>query len=197
MTDDNPTQDERTDTNAPTDPVEQFVRAERQPETQPDVGVTGLMMQYLHVCERELWFASRGLDIDRGAPNIRRGTRIDETSYRDKRDSFQINGRIAIDVLDDGRVMEVKASSKLEKPARMQLLYYLWYLDEICDIQRDGVLAYPAERKRESVELNAESRAAVESALRRIFEVVEADAPPPLEKKPVCESCLYQDICWM
>jgi CRISPR-associated exonuclease Cas4 len=197
MTDDSSLSERSTDTDTPDDPVEQFVRAERQPERDPEVGVTGLMMQYLHVCERELWFASRGLDIDRGAPNIRRGTRIDETSYRDKRESFQINGRIAIDVLDDGRVMEVKASSKLEEPARMQLLYYLWYLDEICDVQRDGVLAYPAERKRESVELTPETRTAVESALQRIFEVVRADAPPPLEKKPVCESCLYQDICWM
>jgi CRISPR-associated exonuclease Cas4 len=197
MTDDTAPADKSADTDISDDPVAQFIRAERQPERDPEVGVTGLMMQYLHVCERELWFASRGLDIDRGAPNIRRGTRIDETSYRDKRESFQINGRIAIDVLDDGRVMEVKASSKLEEPARMQLLYYLWYLDEICDVQRDGVLAYPAERKRESVELTAESRAAVESSLRRIFEVVRADTPPPLEKKPVCESCLYQDICWM
>jgi CRISPR-associated exonuclease Cas4 len=197
MTDDSSLSERSTDTDTPDDPVEQFIRAERQPERDPEVSVTGLMMQYLHVCERELWFASRGLDIDRGAPNIRRGTRIDETSYRDKRESFQINGRIAIDVLDDGRVMEVKASSKLEEPARMQLLYYLWYLDEICDVQRDGVLAYPAERKRESVELTPETRTAVESALQRIFEVVRADTPPPLEKKPVCESCLYQDICWM
>lgn len=179
------------------DEVAAFVEAERSPEKEPEVAVTGLMMQYLHVCERELWFASRGLDIDRGAPNIRRGTRIDETSYRDKRDSFMVNGRIEIDVLDDGRVMEVKASSTLETPARMQLLYYLWYLQEVCDIHRDGVLAYPAERKRESVELTPERKAAVEDALRRIFDIVQAESPPPLEKKPVCDSCLYQDICWM
>lgn len=179
------------------DDVAAFVEAERRPDLEPDVAVTGLMMQYLHVCERELWFASRGLDIDRGAPNIRRGTRIDETSYRDKRDSLLVNGRIAIDLLDDGRVMEVKASSTLETPARMQLLYYLWYLQEVCNIEREGVLAYPTERKREAVELTSERKDAVEDSLRRIFEIVGADSPPPLEKKPVCDSCLYQDICWM
>lgn len=181
----------------PADDVAAFIEAERRPDAEPAVAVTGLMMQYLHVCERELWFASRGLDIDRDAPNIRKGTRIDETSYRDKRDSFLVNGRIAIDLLEDGRVMEVKASSTLETPARMQLLYYLWYLDEVCDIEREGVLAYPAERKRETVELTSERKDSIEDSLRRIFEVVEADSPPPLEKKPVCESCLYQDICWM
>lgn len=179
------------------DPVTAFIEAERHPDREPEVKVTGLMMQYLHVCERELWFASRGLDIDRDAPNIRRGTQIDETSYRDQRNSFLINGRIQIDVLSDGRVMEVKASSALEKPARMQLLYYLWYLDRVYDVSRTGVLAYPAERTRETVELTPEREAEIEDSLRRIFEVVERDSPPPLEKKPVCESCLYQDICWM
>ena len=179
------------------DLIEEFIEREQSPHRDPLVRITGLMVQYYHVCKRELWFASRGLDIDRGAANIRRGTHIDETSYRDKRRSFQINGRIALDVLDSGEVMEVKASSALETPARMQLLYYLWYLDRILDIERDGVLAYPAERKREDVTLTEENIVAVEETIRGIIEVVEADIPPALEKKPYCDSCLYQDICWL
>jgi CRISPR-associated exonuclease Cas4 len=179
------------------DLIQEFIEREQSPHRDPLVRVTGLMVQYYHVCKRELWFSSRGIDIDRDAANIRRGTHIDETSYRDKRKSFQINGRIALDVLDSGEVMEVKASSTLETPARMQLLYYLWYLDRILDIERDGVLAYPAERKREDVTLTEENAAAVEETIRGIVEVVEADAPPELEKKPYCDACLYQDICWL
>jgi CRISPR-associated exonuclease Cas4 len=179
------------------DLIEEFIEREQSPHRDPLVRITGLMVQYYHVCQRELWFASRGLDIDRDAANIRRGTHIDETSYRDKRQSFQINGRIALDILDSGEVMEVKASSSLEAPMRMQLLYYLWYLDQILDIQRNGVLAYPIERKREDVTLTGENVAAVEETIRGIIEVVEADAPPALEKKPYCDSCLYQDICWL
>jgi len=34
-----------------------------------------------------------------------------------------IDNRIQIDVLDSGDIMEVKVSSALEKPARMQLLF--------------------------------------------------------------------------
>ena len=179
------------------DLIGEFIEREQSPYRDPLVRITGLMVQYYHVCKRELWFSSRGIDIDRGAANIRRGTHIDETSYRDKRSSFQINGRIALDVLDSGEVMEVKASSTLETPARMQLLYYLWYLDRILDIERDGVLAYPAERKREDVTLTEENAAAVEDTIRGIIEVVRADAPPALEKKPYCDACLYQDICWL
>ena len=179
------------------DRIEELIERERSPHRDPQVQITGLMMQYYHVCKRELWFMSRGIDIDRGAANIRRGTHIDETSYRDKRRSFQINGRIALDMLGSGEVMEVKASSSLEKPARMQLLYYLWYLDRILDIQRDGVLAYPAERKREGISLTEDNATAVEETIRGIIDVVESDTPPELDKKPYCDSCLYQDICWL
>jgi CRISPR-associated exonuclease Cas4 len=155
------------------------------------------MVQYYHVCKRELWFMSRGIDIDRDSANIVRGTHTDEQSYRDKRQSFQINGRIQLDVLDSGDVMEVKVSSKLETPARMQLLYYLWYLDEILNVQKDGVLAYPRERSRERVELDDEARDAVEATIEGIIGVVEKETPPRLEKKPYCGSCLYQEICWV
>lgn len=139
---------------------------------------------------------SRGIDIDRETVNIQRGTHVDETSYRDKRRSFQINGRIAIDLLDTGDVMEVKVSSKMEEPARFQLLYYLWYLDRILDVKREGVLAYPRERTRKRVTLDG-NRTEIERVLQGVLETVQRDSPPALEKKPVCESCLYQDICWM
>lgn len=179
------------------DRIDRLIQDERAPHREPDVRITGLMVQYYHVCRRELWFMSRGIDIDRGSPNIRRGTHVDETSYRDKRQSFQINGRIALDLLDDGSVMEVKVSSSLEKPPRMQLLYYLWYLDRVLDIQREGVLAIPTERSRERVELTTDHALEIEETLEGIINTVEADAPPELEKKPYCDSCLYQELCWL
>jgi CRISPR-associated exonuclease Cas4 len=177
--------------------LDEVIAAEREPSRDPPIRITGLMVQYYEVCARELWFMSRGIDIDRDAANIRRGTHVDESSYRDLRDSFQVNGRIAIDIMDSGEVMEVKVSSTLEEPARLQLLYYLWYLEEVLGIEKEGVLAYPTERKRDRVILTEENRERIESVLRGIIDVVESETPPPLEKKPVCDACLYQDICWM
>lgn len=177
--------------------IDDLIESERTPHLEPPVRITGLMVQYYHVCRRELWFMSRGIDIDRSTPNIQRGSHTDETSYRDSRRSFTIDGRIALDVLDDGDVMEVKVSSTLEEPPRMQLLYYLWYLDRVHGIEKSGVLAYPREREREQVELTTEAATKVEESLAGIINVVEAESPPPLEKKPYCDACLYQDICWL
>ena len=178
-------------------PVAEHVRKERRPESEPEVRITGLMVQYYHVCRRELWFMSRGIDIDRETTNIQRGTHVDENSYQSSRSSFMIGNRIQLDVLDSGDVMEVKVSSSLEEPARMQLLFYLWYLQEIHDIEKDGILAYPKERKRETITLNDSTTEKVESTIEGILAVVNREQPPELEKKSYCDSCLYQDICWM
>lgn len=177
--------------------IAEYVRDERLPAREPETRITGLMVQYYHVCERELWFMSRGIDIDRETTNIQRGTRVDETSYQDSRSSFMIDNRIQLDVMDSGDVMEVKVSSTLEEPARMQLLFYLWYLQEIHGVEKDGVLAYPTERKREAVELDGPTTEKVESAIRGILSVVSRESPPELEKKPYCDACLYQDMCWV
>jgi CRISPR-associated exonuclease Cas4 len=65
------------------------------------------------------------------------------------------------------------------------------------DIERTGVLAFPRERTRENVTLSEENVAAVEETIVGVIETVRDNSPPPLEKKPYCDSCLYQDLCWM
>ncbi|MEE6209186.1 CRISPR-associated protein Cas4 [Salarchaeum sp. III] len=178
------------------DPVEKLLRSARDETTSDEFRVTGVMMQYYEVCERELWFASRHLEIDRDNASVVRGTRVDESAYAEKRRNVSIDGTISIDVLEDGRVMEVKPSSSLVDPAKLQLLYYLWYLDRIVGVERDGVLAHPTERQREHVELTVENTERVENAIRGIHDIVTEDSPPLAEEKPFCDSCAYHDFCW-
>ena len=177
------------------DPVDQLLATARGEPVEEPFRVTGVMMQYYHVCERELWFASRHLEIDRENANVVRGTQVDESAYADERQNLSL-GMISLDLLQDGRVVEVKPSSTLEKPARMQLSYYLWYLDEVADISRSGVLAHPTERRREEVELTSERKAAVEEAIRSIHAIVTREEPPEAIEKPFCSSCAYHDFCW-
>lgn len=176
--------------------VDRLLEAERDPTSDETFHVTGIMMQYYVICERELWFQSRDIEIDRDNPGIVRGMDVDDRSYSDKRRQVRINGTIVIDVLSNGDVIEVKPSSKLTDGARLQLQYYLWYLDRVVGVEKEGVLAHPTERQRESVELTGEAVERVESAIRGIYEVVERDSPPSAERLPYCESCAYHDFCW-
>jgi CRISPR-associated exonuclease Cas4 len=186
----------KTESSDTTDPVELLLRNARDGASSGGFRVTGVMMQYYFVCERELWFLSRNVEIDRDNPNIVRGTRVDEESYERKKSNFHVDGNVAIDVLDNGKVVEVKPSSKLEEPARMQLLYYLWYLKKVAGVEREGVLAHPTEKEREEVKLTEENEENVEEAIRGIHEIVNSETPPPAEEKPFCDSCAYYDFCW-
>lgn len=161
-----------------------------------DFRVTGLAMQYVTVCEREAWFYLHGIDIDRDNPDIVKGNMIDESTYEGKTETIIIDGMIAPDIMDDGRVMEVKPSSTEHSAAEMQLLYYLWYLKEYKDDSREGVLLYPTEKKRETVILDDENEKRVVENINKLYELWASDTPPELEKKPICSSCAYQDFCW-
>lgn len=180
----------------PDDPVDRLLASARDESATDDVHVTGVMMQYYEVCERELWFESRDIEIDRENAAVARGTRVDDEAYSEKRRHVSIDGTIAIDVLDDGRVVEVKPSSSLVDPAKLQLLYYLWYLKHVTGVERDGVLAHPRERRREAVELTPENEQWVEDAIRGVVAVTEQERPPEATEKPFCESCAYYDFCW-
>lgn len=156
--------------------------------------VTGVMMQYYEMCTRELWFAAHDVDINRENRHVMRGTRVDNTSYAESSESLQIHGTIAPDLLDDGRIVEVKPSSN-SSGGRLQLLYYLWYFKHKLGVETTGVLAAPRERTRETVKLTPDGEARVETALHEIRAIIDRDAPPAFEEKPYCKSCAYRDFC--
>jgi len=177
------------------DPVEKLTNTASGMPVEDEFRVTGVMVQYYFVCKRELWFESRDIEIDRDNPNIARGTTVDESAYSEERQNLHF-GMISIDLLQDGRVVEVKPSSIKPEPSRMQLCYYLWFLQRIVNEEKEGVLAHPAERKRETVVLSDKREQKIEDAIRGIHEIVQKTTPPPAERKPFCDACAYHDFCW-
>lgn len=175
------------------DSVKQLDRSV-QGETSTDFKVTGISIQYSQVCRRELWFYLHGIDINKENKYVAVGTSVDKNSYTDKSETIIIDNMIAPDFLEDGKIVEVKPTSG-NTAARLQLLYYLWFLDRYYDIQKEGVLAYPTERKREQVNLNEDTRAKVIQAIDTVWNVFNMDNPPEYTKKPVCSSCAYKDFC--
>jgi CRISPR-associated exonuclease Cas4 len=155
-------------------------------------------MQYQAICRRECWFHRHGVEIDRENRHVRRGSRVDDEAYEADRERITIDGMIAPDLLTDGRVVEVKPSTDgLESGIRRQLLYYLWYFRTILNLDREGVIAYPKQRRRTPVELDEEAIENVEAAIRDIYHLDELESPPPAERKPFCDACAYHDFCWV
>lgn len=159
--------------------------------------ITGLMIKYYHTCHRELWFYANQLDVDRTNTGIVHGSRIDDTSYAENRRRVFIDGTIAIDILEDGTVVEVKRSSKAKSPGEWQLKYYLWYLKHQKELELPGEMAYPRERKREAVELTTDDEQHIENIIPKIRTIIQQRSPPDPERIPICDACAYHDFCWV
>lgn len=179
------------------DAIEELETSVEQYNGRRGFRVTGIAVQYAVVCERELWLYLHGVEVNKDNSDIVRGTKVDNTSYTESAETQVISNMIAPDILEDGRVIEVKPSSVLEEASKRQLQYYLWFLEKFKDWSPNGVLAYPTERRRKEITLDDNTREIVENTIQRIYEIKQMESPPSLEKKKYCTSCAYQDICWL
>lgn len=162
-----------------------------------ELDIGGLMIQYYVICPRKVWFY-----VNRAGPKtmnrrVNDGKRIDESTYQSAEKHVYIDGRIAIDILSNGRVVEVKRSSDREDASTAQIEYYLWYLQELKEVETTGVIRYPTERRKKKVELTDEKKRKIDELIENVFEVGVRDSPPKAEKKAACDNCAYHDMCWV
>lgn len=90
---------------------------------------------------------------------------------------------------------ETKKSSKFSEASRWQLLYYLKTL-RIAGINAKGLLLYPQERKRISVELDKENEARLNEMVKDIEEICLKNTPPKVKKIGYCKNCGYREYCY-
>lgn len=160
------------------------------------VNITGVKVNYLYVCERKLWLFDRGISMEQTYDKVLLGKLLGEQSYpRKKGREILIENLINIDIVDRESIREIKYSDKLKEADRIQVLYYLYFLKQL-GIEKRGIINYPKIKKREEVILTPEKEEEVESALKRINEILLMPKPPKLIKKSYCTKCAYFQFCW-
>lgn len=165
---------------------------------QEDVHVTGTLIWYYYICQRQVWLMSHQINPDEDNANLDLGRFIHEQSYQ--RDKKEISlGHIKIDIMrkdQNGLVIgEVKKSSKFETSARMQLAYYLLQLEN-AGITARGELYFPKEKKKTEVSLTEELRKELENAVREILRIIYLEKSPVVKKINWCKNCAYGEFCW-
>lgn len=160
--------------------------------------VGGTLIWYYYICKREVWLMAHNIVSDQDDPNIDIGRFMHENSYKRKKKEISIGG-IKVDVLDkkDGYLMigEIKKSSKFIESSKMQLAYYLLELKRN-GLEGRGVLMFPQERKRETIELTDELIEELEGAEKDIIEICNRPYPPKPNKINMCKNCAYAEFCW-
>jgi CRISPR-associated exonuclease Cas4 len=159
---------------------------------------TGTQVNYYAVCHRKLWLYSHHLELEKSSDKVALGALLHETSYqRLPKREILVDSLIKVDILEgSGKVLEVKYSQRMAEAARLQVLYYLYYLKQKGLTGLVGELRFPRQRRIEQVYLTEEAERQVEAALRGIAEVTELPAPPQVEWTPICHPCAYAEFCW-
>jgi CRISPR-associated exonuclease Cas4 len=178
-----------------------------EPET--DIGAllskemffSGTQVNYFMVCKTKLWLFSHFVTMEQSSDLVSYGKLVHETSYGSQKKEIVIDNRIAIDFVQKGDTLilhEVKKGKRLEKAHRYQLLYYLYYLNELKGMEKvGGEIDYPLLRKKERVELTEDVKEEMRSILNGIQEVIALPEPPQPSYLKICRKCAYFEFCWV
>lgn len=163
-----------------------------------DKEVTGVMIYYYQVCKRKLWYFSNEIQMEQGNENVLIGKAIDEGSYKRDDKHINIDNIINIDFIRSKKVLhEVKKSKKIEEASILQVKYYLYFLEKKGVFDIKGKIDYPLLKQNIDVELHDKDREDIKEILLDIKRIIEMGIPPGLEKKKICKSCAYCDLCFI
>lgn len=141
---------------------------------------------------------ARELNPDQDNSFLEIGRIIEDNFY--KRESKSLNiANMRIDLMkkegESVLIGEVKKSSRYEKPAIMQLSFYLLKLKET-GINAKGEILIPKERKKILVELNEEVEEELKSLMDEIEDIMMKNEPQKKEQIRFCTNCAYKEFCW-
>ncbi len=155
-------------------------------------------MLILFTGEKKDWLFARRISPSVDDTSLEPDRIIGENTYKREKKELLLPG-MKIDFMKKSEgsiiVAEVKKSSKGEKAAIMQLLFYLYNLSKK-GINAKGELLIPKERKKRIIELDEKSVKELKSLFAEMEEVLKKDTPPKIEKGKFCRNCAYNEFCW-
>lgn len=159
--------------------------------------ITGIMVYYYVVCKRKLWYFYHSINMEQNNENVAIGKIIDETSYSRDEKHINIDNIINIDFIKNkGILHEVKKSRKIEEASILQVKYYLYYLSQR-GVNVKGQIDYPLLKKNVEIELTDEDKLNLDNVLKDINKIVSDKIPPNKNRKNICKSCAFFDLCYI
>lgn len=163
-----------------------------------DKPISGMMIYYYIVCKRKLWYFYNQIQMEAENENVIIGKVLDEASYAREDKHINIDDVISIDYIKSKKILhEVKKSRKIEEAGIMQIKYYLYYLKEKGVEGITGKVDYPLLKQSVDIELTEDDEEYIKSVIVDLKEIVNKPLPPVLDKKNICKSCAYFELCYI
>jgi len=161
--------------------------------------ITGTIVESFLICKRQAWLMAHQIIPDQDDSYLELGRLIDETSYLDERKKINLENMV-IDLIktEDKTLLigEIKKSSKAQESAKLQLIFYLFKLEENFGIKATGILLFPEEKRKVRVELTEENKTLISEMIEEINNLILQELPPPVSKNKYCVHCAYKEFCW-
>ncbi|WP_374017825.1 CRISPR-associated protein Cas4 [Paenibacillus thiaminolyticus] len=161
-------------------------------------GITGTLIWYYFICQREVWLMARQIVADQSDENMDWGRFLHEHSYSREKKEIAWES-IKIDALSNVKgqlvVAEVKKTSSYLTSAKMQVFFYLYNLKK-AGVDAVGELRFPEEKRREAVVLDDAAEKKLMEAVQNIRRIIARETPPLPEKIKFCGKCAYREFCW-
>lgn len=161
--------------------------------------ITGTIVESFLICKRQAWLMAHQIIPDQDDSYLELGRLIDETSYLDERKKINLENMV-IDLIktEDKTLLigEIKKSSKAQESAKLQLIFYLFKLEENFGIKATGILLFPEEKRKIRVELTEENKVLISEMIEEINNLILQELPPPVSKNKYCVHCAYKEFCW-
>lgn len=156
------------------------------------------MVYYYQVCHRKLWYIYHNIQMEQENENVKIGKIVDEETYQRDDKHINIDNVINMDFIRTKKILhEVKKSNKIEEASILQVKYYLYYLQKkgVCGLTAQ--IDYPLLKKTLEVELTQQDTENMEDILNNIEKIVQENNPEKIERKGICKSCAYFDLCFI
>ena len=162
-----------------------------------NVRVTGVLVNYLFVCKRKLWFFTRGITMEHNSEKVEIGKEIHDNCLQSKKSEIIIDNTIRLDFIDKNlAVHEIKKSKAMNEASIYQILYYIYYLRKKGIDCKKGIIHYPEIRKTEVIDYKEEYDMQIQKIIESIYEVSNQVKPPVVIKDSKCKSCSYYELCF-
>lgn len=168
------------------------------PTPPPAMKITGVKINYLHICHTKLWLFSHNITLEHEHDNVNIGKMLHEDRYRKNKKDVTIDNTISIDFVKRRNgileLHEIKKTKKMEDAHLRQLLYYIYYLKQR-GIEAQGIMNYPLLNQTKEVLLTPDDESKIEADMRHIEEIVTGRMPHP-KRIRICPKCAYFEFCF-
>ncbi|WP_212003201.1 CRISPR-associated protein Cas4 [Chitinophaga sp. HK235] len=173
------------------------------------MSVNGTLIQLFHICPREMWLHTHGINMEHTSETVYDGKLLHETSYSQRPEKYTeitlsacfnnipLTGKIDFYDAKQKIIHETKRSDKAEVAHEWQAKFYIWLLllNDIPDVQ--AILEYPKLRTSTTVQLTSHDILHLTNTISTIQHLQQSDKCPDKIQSKICKSCSYYELCYI